>query len=74
MTAPYFHDGSIKTLPEAVKIMATVQIGTTLSNSEAQEIVSFLGCLTGTLPANYITAPILPAGSFSTDEEKQSSQ
>jgi cytochrome c peroxidase len=65
MTAPYFHDGSINTLPEAVRIMATVQIGADLSGEETQEIVTFLGSLTGPLPENFSTAPILPPGGFS---------
>ena len=30
MTPPYFHDGSVATLPEAVKVMARVQLGVTL--------------------------------------------
>ena len=31
-TAPYFHNGSVDTLEEAVRIMATVQLGKTISN------------------------------------------
>jgi len=27
MTPPYFHDGAINTLPEAVRIMAKAQLG-----------------------------------------------
>jgi cytochrome c peroxidase len=34
MTAPYFHDGSAATLGEAVRTMATVQLGTELSNRD----------------------------------------
>ena len=47
-TAPYFHDGSVKTLPEAVSIMAEYQLGKQLSKEEVDEIVSFLGSLTAT--------------------------
>lgn len=36
-TAPYFHNGSVDTLEEAVRIMATVQLGKTLSNREADD-------------------------------------
>lgn len=46
-TAPYFHDGSAKTLPEAVAIMAKYQLGRTLSTREVDLIVQFLGTLTG---------------------------
>jgi cytochrome c peroxidase len=35
MTAPYFHDGSVATLPDAVRVMARVQLGTKLSDLEA---------------------------------------
>lgn len=33
-TAPYFHNGSVDSLKEAVKIMATVQLGKHLSNAK----------------------------------------
>jgi cytochrome c peroxidase len=62
-TAPYFHDGSVSTLPEAVKIMAQVQLGVTLNDAETDDIVTFLESLTGDLPANFVTAPNLPPGS-----------
>lgn len=61
-TSPYFHDGSVGTLPEAVKVMARVQLGVTLSDSETTEIVAFLESLTGELPANFVTEPTLPPG------------
>jgi cytochrome c peroxidase len=62
MTPPYFHDGSVATLPEAVKVMARVQLGVTLSDADTRDIVAFLGSLTGELPANFATAPVLPSG------------
>lgn len=58
-TAPYFHDGSVKTLPEAVKAMANRQLGKDLSPAEVRDIVAFLGSLTGDLPRDYIQAPTL---------------
>lgn len=61
MTGPYFHDGSVASLEAAVRIMARVQLGATPSDKEVQDIVAFLGSLTGPLPANYATAPALPA-------------
>jgi cytochrome c peroxidase len=64
MTPPYFHDGSVGTLPEAVRIMAKVQLGKTLSDQQTNEIVAFLGSLTGKVPQNFATAPVLPAGGF----------
>ena len=52
-TAPYFHDGSVDDLTKAVRVMARTQLGKTLSDTDAVEIVAFLGSLTGRPPANY---------------------
>jgi cytochrome c peroxidase len=52
-TAPYFHDGSVATLDDAVRVMADVQLGRTLPARDVADIVAFLGSLTGTLPAHY---------------------
>src|SRR5262249_19253282 len=60
MTAPYFHDGSVPTLDEAVKVMGRVQLGIALTDAETTEIVGFLGTLTGPLPASFATSPTLP--------------
>jgi cytochrome c peroxidase len=46
-TAPYFHDGSVKTLEQAVKLMSKYQLGAELSNDEAKAIAAFLKTLTG---------------------------
>ena len=62
MTPPYFHDGSVATLAEAVKVMARVQLGIGLSDADTTHIVAFLESLTGVLPANFGTAPVLPSG------------
>jgi cytochrome c peroxidase len=60
MTAPYFHDGSVATLTEAVRVMASTQLGKTLPDQEVQDIVSFLESLTGELPNDFATVPTLP--------------
>jgi cytochrome c peroxidase len=62
MTAPYFHDGLVATLPQAVKVMARVQLGVTLSDADTRDIVAFLESLTGELPAKFATIPVLPSG------------
>ena len=46
-TFPYFHDGSRKTLREAVDAMATYQGGEALGEKDAQDVVKFLETLTG---------------------------
>ena len=59
-TAPYFHDGSITTLEDAVRQMADHQLARTLSKEEADSIVTFLKAMTGELPTEYIREPPLP--------------
>ncbi|OIO70207.1 MAG: cytochrome C peroxidase [Zetaproteobacteria bacterium CG12_big_fil_rev_8_21_14_0_65_55_1124] len=58
LTAPYFHDGSVATLDEAVRIMAKKQLDTDLSNKDVSDIVAFLNTLTGTQPE--VIYPLLP--------------
>jgi cytochrome c peroxidase len=47
LTAPYFHDGSAKTLEAAVDIMFRYQLGRTASAEDKAAIVQFLNTLTG---------------------------
>lgn len=47
LTAPYFHDGAMKSLNEAVREMAWLQLGQKLSDDQAQSIVTFLRALNG---------------------------
>jgi cytochrome c peroxidase len=47
LTAPYFHDGSVKTLEEAVDVMFRFQLGRIASREDKDSIVLFLGTLTG---------------------------
>ncbi len=60
-TAPYFHNGSVNDLSEAVALMAKTQLNKDLSDKEVKDIVAFLGALTGQYPE--ITMPRLPATS-----------
>ncbi|MCP4038270.1 MAG: c-type cytochrome [bacterium] len=59
-TGPYFHDGSVATLEQAVSIMAEHQLGQTLSAAENASIRSFLTALTGKIAPAYIALPLLP--------------
>jgi len=59
-THPFFHDGSITDLSEAVKIIAKLQLNKDLTDQEVQEIVTFLKTLTGTVPADLAQAPEMP--------------
>lgn len=51
MTAPYFHDGSVSDLHEAIKIMARLQLKKDLSDEQAIKIAAFLKSCTGEVPA-----------------------
>ncbi len=70
-TPPYFHDGSVATLPEAVRIMAKVQLGKTLSETQITQIVAFLDSLTGKIPETFATAVVLPAAGFTGNDMKK---
>jgi cytochrome c peroxidase len=61
MTSPYFHDGSVGRLSDAVRIMGKVQLGVDLSEARVKGIVLFLQALTGRAPAEALEVPILPA-------------
>jgi len=59
-THPFFHDGSITDLGEAVKIIAKLQLNKDLTDQEVSEIVTFLKTLTGTVPEELAKAPEMP--------------
>jgi cytochrome c peroxidase len=65
-TYPYFHDGKVWELEEAIKIMADVQIGITLTEMEVKKIKAFLISLTGKIPENALKLPVLPPSSKKT--------
>lgn len=51
ISAPYFHNGSAKTLRDAVRVMAIAQFKKELTETEIDAIVAFLNSLTGETPA-----------------------
>lgn len=57
-TAPYFHNGSVATLDEAVRVMAKTQLNKSLKDDEVKDIVAFLEGLNGELPKQ--SEPVLP--------------
>ncbi|MCB1100596.1 MAG: cytochrome-c peroxidase [Verrucomicrobiae bacterium] len=66
-TAPYLHDGSIKSLEQTVEWMAWHEIGQYLDPSRVRSIVAFLATLTGELPPQeLIGKPELPADGATT--------
>ena len=58
VTAPYFHNGSVATLDEAVRVMSKTQLNKELSSAHVADIVAFLQTLTGEFP--HQTFPHLP--------------
>ncbi len=58
ITAPYFHNGKVKTLDEAVRVMAKTQLDMDLNDTQVQDIVAFLNALTGEFPKQSL--PMLP--------------
>lgn len=46
LTQPYFHDGAVEDLDEAVKKMAWMSLGKELKPQEVDQIVAFLKALT----------------------------
>ena len=69
-TGPYLHDGSIATLPEAVKLMGTYQLGKDLSDADVASIVTFLKALTGEAPK--ADRPTLPQSTAKTPKPNAS--
>ncbi len=58
LTAPYFHNGSVRTLEQAVRVMAKVQLDKALTEQQVSNIVAFLRSLTGEFPKQIL--PRLP--------------
>ena len=55
LTYPYYHDGSVKTLEEAVRMMAKYQVGEELTEQEVNSITGFLRTLTGEYNGELLT-------------------
>lgn len=68
MTYPYFHDGAVWSLEEAVDIMGKLQLGRTYSKEEIAKIVAFLKTLTGKQPD--FKLPVLPPSTNDTPKPK----
>jgi cytochrome c peroxidase len=59
-TYPYFHDGSVADLSEAVKIIAKTQLNKDLTDEEVAQIVVFLKSMTGKVPPELAKKPEMP--------------
>jgi cytochrome c peroxidase len=65
-TGPYFHDGSVATLDQAIRNMAVHQRGLTLTDAQVKSIGIWMDSLTGQVPMNYIKPPELPKSTSQT--------
>jgi len=65
-TAPYFNNGSVWDLKEAIRIMAKIQLNKELSNEDVDRIDDFLHSLEGNPPPSAMMLPVLPASTPST--------
>ena len=60
-TPPYFQDGSVDKLEDAVIIMGKIQLAKDLTKDQVGDITAFLKSLTGKIPDLALTVPILPS-------------
>jgi cytochrome c peroxidase len=60
MTSPYFHDGSVAKLDDAIRLMGRHQLGVELTDPQVRDIRSWMDTLTGEIPVDYIALPQLP--------------
>lgn len=63
-TAPYFHNGTVWSLKETIRIMGETQLGMKLTDKEVESIETFLKALSGEKPE--VTYPKLPARTAAT--------
>lgn len=64
VTPPYFHDGSVAELKDAIRIMAKLQLGRDLGSDDIADITAFLESLTGEVPAEFANVPNLPSAPY----------
>lgn len=58
-TGPYFHDGVVADLGDAVRIMAKTQLNKDLTEEEVKSIVTFLESLTGSIPEKALAESVV---------------
>ena len=55
LTWPYYHDGSVETLEQAVAMMSKYQVGREMPEATVQKVTSFLNALTGEYQGQLLT-------------------
>ncbi len=56
-TYPYFHDGSVRDLKEAIRIMGKLQLNRELTEEQIENIAVFFDALTGEIDSKYAKNP-----------------
>ena len=56
-TGPYFHDGSVATLEDAIRVMGRVQLHRRLEDTDVRSIATFIRSLTGERPPSFAPPP-----------------
>lgn len=64
VTPPYFHDGSVAELGDAIRIMGKLQLGRDLGAGDIADIKAFLESLTGAVPEQFAAVPNLPVAPY----------
>lgn len=59
-TKPYYHNGKVETLEQAITRMAEYQLGKNLDDGQTRSIVTWMKSLTGEIPVEYVKEPVLP--------------
>lgn len=65
-TGPYYHNGKVTSLEQAVRDMAEYQLAKKLTDEQVRQIISFLKVLTGRIDPEYIKPPVLPRSTAAT--------
>jgi cytochrome c peroxidase len=65
-TGPYYHDGKVTSLEQAVRDMAEYQLGRQLTDEQVKQIIAFLKVLTGRVDPEYVKPPALPKSTATT--------
>lgn len=58
-TAPYFHNGMVNELQDAIKIIGKIQLNRDINDADAKAISAFLESLTGDIPKEIKQEPVI---------------
>lgn len=65
-TYPYFHDGRVWDIKEAIQVMGKTQLSKEIDDETAEKIIAFFETLSGDVPAEARVLPTLPPSSLNT--------